>query len=135
MPCLWPVVWTFLILAERFVCGSGCAEKCAASTFDHVLPDGAVIERIDFVKSGGSYGEGPGNIAYPTHPTGLPELCAVTVNVTSSAVSSYRFGLFLPAARDWASRFLAVGNGGFAGGKSRSRPSHQPPDVYTQVPI
>ncbi|CAK7200144.1 hypothetical protein SEUCBS139899_002834 [Sporothrix eucalyptigena] len=47
-------------------------------------------------------------------PTNLPPLCAIIVNVTSSPSSSYRFGLLLP--NFWNSRFLAVGNGGFAGG-------------------
>jgi feruloyl esterase len=38
----------------------------------------------------------------------------VTIAVTTSAVSKYRLGLFLPA--EWNNRFLVVGNGGFSGG-------------------
>lgn len=117
-----PTAWALLVLASRFVDGKGCLAKCAASTFDGILPDGAVIENIASVKEGGSYGEGLKNVAYPTNPTGLPELCAVTVNVTSSAISGYRFGLFLPEISNWKSKFLAVGNGGFAGGKCPSLP-------------
>jgi hypothetical protein len=112
--------WALLALAGRFVDAKRCAAKCVASTFDGILPDGAVIENIASVKEGGSYGEGLHNIAYPTNPTGLPELCAITVNVTSSAISNYRFGLFLPTASNWESRFLAIGNGGFAGGRCSS---------------
>lgn len=64
--------------------------------------------------AGGSYGEGVADIPYPINPTNLPALCAVTVRVTSSPTSSYRFGLFLP--NSWNTNFLVVGNGGFAGG-------------------
>ncbi|KAL2176538.1 CTP synthase N-terminus-domain-containing protein [Thermothelomyces heterothallicus CBS 202.75] len=41
-------------------------------------------------------------------------LCAVAVRVRGSSTSSYRLGLLLPDK--WNSRFLVVGNGGFAGG-------------------
>lgn len=88
--------------------------KCVAATFKCILPKGATLETVAAVPNGGSYGEGAADIAYPTNPTGLPELCAVIVKVTSSPTTSYRFGLFLPAT--WNSRFFAVGNGGFAGG-------------------
>lgn len=88
--------------------------KCVAATFKCLLPKGAALESVAAVPSGGSYGEGDKDIAYPTNPTGLPELCAVTLRVQSSPTSSYRFGIFLPTA--WNSNFLAVGNGGFAGG-------------------
>ncbi|TPX16120.1 uncharacterized protein E0L32_004115 [Thyridium curvatum] len=90
--------------------------KCVAATFDHVLPVGATIERIDHVLAGDTYGEGAADIAYPTQPTDLPELCAVTVKVPSSSSTSFRFGLFLPMPPHWKAKFLAVGNGGFAGG-------------------
>jgi hypothetical protein len=78
------------------------------------MPQHAFIEAIQKVPQGGSFGEGPANVAYPINPTSLPELCALIVNVTSSSTSYYRFGMYLPSV--WNSRFLAVGNGGFAGG-------------------
>jgi hypothetical protein len=90
--------------------------NCKASTFSAVLAGaGATIETIAAVARGGSFGEGAANIPYPTNPTDLPELCALVVRVPSSPASSFRLGLFLPTT--WAGgRFLAVGNGGFAGG-------------------
>jgi hypothetical protein len=78
------------------------------------VPAGATVEKVAVVQQGGTYGEGVADSAYPTDPTDLPALCAVTVRVQSSASSSYRFGLFLPD--EWNSRFLVVGNGGWAGG-------------------
>ena len=104
-------------------------DKCRESAFAAILPLNAEIERVDTVSAGGSYGEGAANKAFPYNPTNLPELCAVTVKVKSSLTSSYRFGLFLPSARNgeegedgngnsrsWNGRFLAVGNAGFGGG-------------------
>jgi hypothetical protein len=88
--------------------------RCVASTIKCFLPKGASLESVKFVPSGGSYGEGARDIAYPGVPTALPELCAVIVKATSSPTTSYRFGLFLPSK--WNSKFLAIGNGGFAGG-------------------
>lgn len=90
--------------------------KCTPATFSTLLPSEASLEAVAAVPSDGSYGEGAANVAYPVDPTGLPALCAVTVNITSSPRSSYRFGLFLPEDAVWSQRFLAVGNGGFAGG-------------------
>ncbi|KAI1823955.1 putative ferulic acid Esterase/Feruloyl esterase [Xylaria intraflava] len=87
-----------------------CNEGALAS----VLPAGAKIERVQAVAAGSTYGEGPADLAYPIQPTNLPALCAVTVEVASSATSSYRVGLFLP--QEWNNRFLAIGNGGFGGG-------------------
>ncbi|KAK0738881.1 feruloyl esterase B [Schizothecium vesticola] len=88
---------------------------CRDDTFSDILPASAHIVTIARVANGSSYGESPAqNPAYPVHPTNLPELCALTVNVTTSPTSSFRFGLFLPTK--WEYRFLVVGNGGFAGG-------------------
>lgn len=87
---------------------------CNAAFFKNVLPKNASLEKVQAVPAGGTFGEGTTNIPYPYQPTNLPPLCAVIVHVTSSASSSYRFGLLLPDA--WNDRFLAVGNGGFAGG-------------------
>lgn len=88
--------------------------RCTASTFQAALSSNATVQATSWVPNGGSYGEGAADIPYPTNPTNLPELCAMIVKVTTSPQSSYRFGLYLPT--NWTGRFLAVGNGGFAGG-------------------
>ncbi|KAK3322064.1 feruloyl esterase B [Apodospora peruviana] len=93
---------------------SAVTKPCSPDSFKAVLPSSATVVSAVPVASGGSYGEGSANLAYPISPSQLPELCAVIVNVSTSAISNYRFGLFLPAR--WNSRFLAVGNGGFLGG-------------------
>lgn len=102
------------VLAIPAVSDSAAHFKCVAATFKCLLPKGATLENVTAVPDGGSFGEGAADIPYPTNPTGLPELCAVIIKVVSSPHSSYRFGLFLPTT--WNSKFLAVGNGGFAGG-------------------
>ena len=101
-------------LASPTIKGSQRRLRCTQSSFTPLLPAGTTLEKVAIVRQGGSYGEGSANVAYPTNPTNLPALCAVTVKVKSSATSSYRFGLFLPD--EWNGRFLVVGNGGFAGG-------------------
>ena len=55
------------------------------------------------------------SLLFPQPATGLPALCAASINVRSSLASSYNFGLFLPDAT-WNRRFMATGNGGFGGG-------------------
>ena len=91
--------------------------SCDAASFAPFLPPEAAIENVVSVPDGGSYGEGVTiNDAYPWIPTELPSLCALTVRVITSPSSAFRFGLFLPSAEQWKERFLAVGNGGFAGG-------------------
>lgn len=89
-------------------------DRCDAAFFEAVLPNGSTLEKVARVAEGGTFGEGASNLGYPIQPTNLPSLCAIIVNVTSSPSSSYRFGLMLPDS--WNERFLAVGNGGFAGG-------------------
>jgi len=90
---------------------------CNTASFAPFLPPEAAIEKATTVAEGGSYGEGATiNGAYPWIPTDLPALCAVTIRVTTSPSSSFRFGMFLPSAEQWKGRFLTVGNGGFAGG-------------------
>ena len=88
-------------------------DNCNNEFFNSVLPSNASSLGTYHVPANGSFGQGA-DIAYPINATNLPALCAVIINVTSSATSSYTFGLFLP--EDWNQRFIAVGNGGFSGG-------------------
>lgn len=90
------------------------AANCTPSTLQQYLPENAQVAFARAVAADGTFEVPAGDIAYPTSPTKLKALCAVEVNVTLSDNSAYSFGLFLPD--DWNNRFLAVGNGGFAGG-------------------
>lgn len=90
--------------------------ECVAASLQEALPKrwNATVLSANHVEQNGTYGQGSIDIAYPINPTGLKELCAVLVNVNSSSTSHYTFGLFLPT--EWNGRFLATGNGAFAGG-------------------
>ncbi|RFU31622.1 hypothetical protein B7463_g4729, partial [Scytalidium lignicola] len=90
------------------------ALECSTAAFSTVLPSTAKILSATSVGANNSFGGGPDNPEFPMSAAGLPELCAVSINVRSSNISSYNFGLFLPAK--WNSRFITVGNGGFGGG-------------------
>ncbi|RSH80314.1 uncharacterized protein EHS24_008890 [Apiotrichum porosum] len=90
--------------------------SCTAATFEAFLASSnitATVNSAQAIAANGTF-EVTNNTAYPSSPTKLQALCAVEVNVTSEAGTHYSFGLFLPDA--WNNRFLAVGNGGYAGG-------------------
>jgi len=91
--------------------------QCTPETFEAIFADksGATVNFVHAIPQNGSFGEGAKNIAFPQNATNLPALCAVGINVKSSANSSYNFGLFLPDST-WNERFLATGNGGLGGG-------------------
>ncbi|KAI7457886.1 hypothetical protein D0860_06641 [Hortaea werneckii] len=95
---------------------TGLAFNCTREAFADILPSNASVSftRSIPVDGNSTFVVPAGDIAYPTSPTGLQPLCAVQINVSSSDCSAYSFGLFLP--NEWNERFLAVGNGGFAGG-------------------
>jgi feruloyl esterase len=88
--------------------------KCDPSTIQAALPQGASVNFAYPLAANSTFKVDKGDTGYPDNAFGLPALCAVSVQVQSIANSTYGFGLFLPA--DWNNRFLAVGNGGFAGG-------------------
>ncbi|KAB5583591.1 Tannase/feruloyl esterase [Coniochaeta sp. 2T2.1] len=111
-----PLVWSlFHLLASAAVLNCRQSKPCTAATFSAVLPAGATVEKVASVANGGSYGEGAANLGYPTNAQKLPAVCAVTIKVVSGT-SKYRFGLFLPTAANWNSKFLAVGGYSQAGG-------------------
>ena len=101
----------------QFLALLSCAAQafdCTPSAFKPHLPSGAKVAFTREIQDDGTFQVPAGDIAYPTSPQGLKALCAVQINMTSSSSSAFSFGLFLP--REWNNRFLAVGNGGFAGG-------------------
>jgi feruloyl esterase len=54
--------------------------------------------------------------SYNALQTAIPAACRVACEVQTSSNSTARFEVWLPLATAWNSRFLAVGNGGWAGG-------------------
>jgi len=93
------------------------AVDCTTEAITPLLPAGARLASVTQVANNATFQVPASDIAYPTSPTNLQALCAIQVNVTSSNSSAFSFGLFLP--QNWNERFLAVGNGGFAGGENQ----------------
>ena len=103
------------LLATFTAVGNALASvECSPSAITSILPSNATLNFAVPVPQNGSFGQGPSDLEFPQNATNLPPLCAISVNVKSSATSSYNFGLFLPET--WNSRFLTSGNGGFGGG-------------------
>ncbi|TKX25492.1 hypothetical protein C1H76_2142 [Elsinoe australis] len=90
------------------------ALECTSEAFAPFLPANARVVQTTQLGDNSTFQVPPSNIAYPRSPVRLQALCAVQVNVVSSNSSAFDFGLFLP--NQWNNRFIAVGNGGFAGG-------------------
>jgi feruloyl esterase len=96
------------------VVGAASALECSPSAIQAALPSNAAVNFAYPIQANGTFEVSAGDTGYPTSPVGLPALCAVSVQVQSVDNTTFGFGLFLPS--DWNGRFLAVGNGGFAGG-------------------
>ena len=90
------------------------AFECTEAAFAALLPSNATVNFAVPVPENGSFGGAPGDLEFPTNATNLPALCAVSIKVISSNISSFNFGLFLP--NSWNSRLMGAGNGGFGGG-------------------
>jgi hypothetical protein len=88
--------------------------RCDPESIQAALPTGANVNFAYSLAANSTFQVPNSTTGYPENPQNLPSLCAVSVQVNSVGNSTYGFGLFLPDA--WNERFLAVGNGGFAGG-------------------
>lgn len=112
---IFPTLWTWISFLAWLVCSAPHANLarqsagCTEDYFKGIIPVGVSIEQVQDVTSG-SFTQS-GDLGYPTMPTGLPPLCAVTV---SNDTAGYRFGLFLP--NDWNERLLVIGGYAFLGG-------------------
>lgn len=93
------------------------APSCSVETFAAILADrlDATVNYAEAVPLNGSFGDAETNLLFPLNATQLPALCAVGINIRSSASSSYNFGLFLPDTT-WNGRLMTTGNGGYGGG-------------------
>lgn len=86
---------------------SGACEALAARTFPH-----ATITTAQLVKSGAF--SAPGSPQLSAAFKTLPAFCRVAVTLAPSPESHILMELWMPA-ENWTGKFLAVGNGGWAG--------------------
>ncbi|PYI11765.1 tannase and feruloyl esterase [Aspergillus sclerotiicarbonarius CBS 121057] len=86
--------------------------NCSAAAFQKIIDANGTQARVEwatYVPAGGSLN--PLNYTSATqYPTGLPESCAVQVNVASEGNSSYLVGVIFPS--DWNGRMLSAAAGG-----------------------
>ena len=104
----------FMALA---IAAPALALNCSECAISRVLASGTVGATVNYVRRvpvNGSFTGSPNDTFGPGTYGGLPSLCAVSVNVPSSANTSFNFGLFLP--EEWDGRIMTTGNGGFGGG-------------------
>lgn len=85
------------------------ARDCSKSTFQHVIPSNSTVTYITKVATNGTFTDAYAN----ANATGLPEGCAVSIQVPTSANSSYHVAIYLPD--QWNHRIMTTGNGGYAG--------------------
>ncbi|KAJ5380213.1 ferulic acid Esterase/Feruloyl esterase [Penicillium cataractarum] len=109
---------SYLALGNSFPGLATSRLSCSKEVFSGYLsssshPNARVLQAYH-IAEGDTFEVPASDIAYPQSPTNLPELCVVQINVSSNPESAFSFGIFLPV--QWNDRFLAVGNGGFAGG-------------------
>jgi len=102
-----------LHVARDTVSYTSYTPECTIAALSSLLSANATIINATYVPDGGSYGDPASDFDFPAIVTGLPELCAVEVNVTRQD-SSFKFGLYLPA--HWSGRLVGTGNTGFGGG-------------------
>lgn len=87
---------------------------CTPSAIQAALPQGASVNFAYSVAANSTFEVPKSDTGYPDSPPNLPALCAASIQVESVDNTTFGFGIFLP--EEWNGRFLAVGNGGFAGG-------------------
>jgi feruloyl esterase len=91
--------------------GMPCAELTTLTLSETTITTAAVVPAGPFVWPEGAF-RIPGTENEP--PVELPEHCRVTLVLKPTADSNIKVELWLPAA-NWNGKFMAVGNGGWAG--------------------
>ena len=117
------LAFSFLVALTANV--TALALECTECAISRALPpeSGAKVNYVRHVPLNGSFTGSKNDTFNPSNYTGLPSLCAVSVNVPSSATTSFNFGVFMPDT--WNGRIITTGNGGFGGGINWVRLSRQ----------
>jgi feruloyl esterase len=85
------------------------AKDCSKAAFQKIIPSNSTFNYVTKVAEGGTFTDAYAN----ANATGLPEGCAVSVNVPTPGNSSYNMAIYMP--NKWNNRIITTGNGGYAG--------------------
>ena len=96
--------------ASNFVLGTACSALGALK-----FPNFQIRFTMPIIAGSNFTGDAP-EPSFNAIQTLLPSACRVAAVVQTSENSSARFEIWLPTEQAWNSRFLATGNGGWAGG-------------------
>jgi feruloyl esterase len=100
-----------LVLLTSTLAATPCQHLQSVSISQASITSAQVIPAGPFVPPAGTGGR-PGGAAPPAEP--IPEHCRVTIVLKPSSDSHINVELWMPT-QNWNGKFLAVGNGGFAG--------------------
>lgn len=88
----------------------------ACSDLQAVRLSQSTIRFTTVITAGSNFTGDSTETGYNVVQTAVPAACRVAAEVQTSTNSSARFEIWFPPNGAWNSRFLAVGNGGWAGG-------------------
>jgi feruloyl esterase len=91
------------------------AVDCSIAAFSSLVPSNATVTLASQITKHGKFSQDGINITIASNVTNdaLP-ICALNIQVQSSANTSFNMGLLLPS--NWNGRMMATGNPGFGGG-------------------
>lgn len=116
---LWPTLFLFTRLihaSDSYQNQTFAAASCLALNNNVSISNITQIRFATLISAGSNFtGDAP-EPSYNVLQAGVPEACRVALVVQTSLNSSARFEVWMPMVENWNGRFLAVGNGGWAGG-------------------
>lgn len=97
------IIISLFLLARAYVT-SALMTNCSLKFFEKLVPPTATVILAEEVASNGTFTVPVADTGFPTDPAQLPALCAVQVEMTTDANTTFNYGLFLP--KRWNGRFL-----------------------------
>ena len=89
---------------------------CSIASIQSLVPSNATVELASPITKLGKFTQDniTINVPYSNIDKSMLPLCAISINIQSSANTSFNMGLVLPSK--WNGRVMATGNPGFGGG-------------------
>jgi feruloyl esterase len=104
---LFPVLMSMILVTAAPVAAATCESLGSLALPNAAVTSVEAVPESDFTLSGGRGG--------PRAITDLPAFCRVEATLSPTSESEIRIELWMPSAQSWNGKYLAVGNGAFAG--------------------